>query len=419
MRGRSKTLMAAALAVVAAAAGCSSSSKSSSTGSAGGSSSGGKTITVGILADLTGAGSNTAGSFPLGIKAGIGLATGEGYNIKYVEADTTTSPAGELAGAQKLVEQDHVFAVFLTSVLGFSAAPFLASHGIPVIGCACDGTEWIADRNMFSVIGTQDYNKVPTTYGLFLKQHGVTNMGAVGYGIEPSSADVAKEAAIASEHYGIKVGYLNTNFPLGSTNVAPIALAMKSAGIDGLATGIITNSTFAIVDALKLQGVNLKAVLLPVGYGGDLTQGGPAAAHFAEGLYFTVGWEPVELHNAATEKFQNALKTYAGVTGEPTFAEYIGYTTVDAFVQGLKAAGSNATQAQFINAMLGIRNYGALGLYGNHSIGFAMDQRGLVQSADNCIWITQFLNGAFHPVPGESPLCGSILPGVTVKSISG
>ena len=52
-----------------------------------------KTITIGVLADITGAGSNTAGSFPTGIKAGIGVADKEGYDIKYVVADTGTSPA--------------------------------------------------------------------------------------------------------------------------------------------------------------------------------------------------------------------------------------------------------------------------------------------------------------------------------------
>ena len=43
----------------------------------------------------------------------------DGYKIKYVEADTGSSPTGALATAQKLVEQDHVFAV-----LAYSSATF-------------------------------------------------------------------------------------------------------------------------------------------------------------------------------------------------------------------------------------------------------------------------------------------------------
>ncbi len=408
-------LVAAAAAVGLVAAGCSSSSKSPNSSAGSSSSSSGQTITVGILADLTGAGSNTAGTFPQGIKAGIGVAESEGYHIKYVEADTTTTPSGELSAAQRLVEQDHVYAVFLASVLGFTAAPYLDSKGIPVIGCACDSTEWITDRNMFSIIGTQDYTKVQTTYGLFFKAHGVTNLATVGYSIEPSSEDVAKDMALSAEHEGIKVGYINTNFPLGSTNVGPIALAMKSDGVNGLATGILTASTFAIMSALKDQGVNLKLALPPTGYGGDLIQGGPGASQAAQGAYFLATGEPVEMHTAATEAFQNALKTYAGVNGEPTFSEYLGYMSVAALVQGLRAAGKNATQAQLINAMLGITNFNGAGLYDTHSVSFAMQDRGKVASADNCLWFTQYQGTTFHLVPGEDPLCGQNLPGETVS----
>jgi ABC-type branched-subunit amino acid transport system substrate-binding protein len=401
---------AVAAAVLLSVAGCSSSSKAGSAG--------GKTYTVGILTDLTGPASNTSASLPLGIKAGIGLAQKDGYNIKYVEADTTSTPTGTLAAAHKLVEQNHVLAVFMTSLLGFSAANYLTSHGIPVFGAAVDGPEWLTSQNMFSVLGYQDYTKVQTTFGQFFKSRGVTNLASVGYGIEPSSAEVAKGVALSAEHEGIKVGYLNTNFPLGSTNVGPMVLAMKDAGVDGLSTGIITNSTFAIVDGLKQQGVNLKAAIPPTGYGGDLAQGGPSAQQEAQGLYFISGYEPVEMNTSATQMFQNALKTYAGVTTEPTFSEYIGYLTVDAFVKGLKAAGSNPTQASLINATLGITHYDGLGLWGNHSIGFNMSYRGQYSGADNCIWFTQYQGNAFHLIAGATPLCGQTIPGLKVSGTS-
>jgi len=383
--------------------------------SASGASSASKTFTIGVLADITGAGSNTAGSFPAGVEAGIGaVAAKDGYHIKYVVADTTTSPTGAQTAAQKLVEQDHVFAVLLTSVVGFGAAPYLESQKIPVIGCACDGTEWITDRNMFSVIGTQNYNLVQTTYGLFLKAHGVTNIATVGYSVEPSSEDTAKDVAISAEGEGIKVGYINTNFPLGSTNVAPIALAMKDAGINGLSTSILTNSTFALITALKQDGVNLKAALPPTGYGGDLTEGGPAAEQDAQGVYFLTAFEPVEMHTAATKALTSALKTYAGVKTEPTFAQYIGYASVVALVDGLKKAGKNPTQASLINALVGTTSFNAAGLYGTHSIGWAMDQRGKFQSADDCIFFTKFQGTTFHLVAGEDPLCGKNVPGKTI-----
>jgi branched-chain amino acid transport system substrate-binding protein len=403
--------LAAATVLLTVAAGCIGTSESATAATA-------PTYTVGVLTDQTGAGAGVFSALPLGIKAGIGLAKKEGYHIKVVEADTTTSPTGALTAAQKLVEQDHVTAVFMVSLLGFAAAPYLAAQGIPVYGASVDGLEWNKDRNMFSVIGYSDYTKVESTWGQFYKLEGVTNLASLGYGVEPSSVDAALGFAKSAEQEGIKVGYLNTNFPLGSTNVAPIVLQMKAAGIDGLATGIVTNSTFAVVAALKEQGVHLQAGVSPSGYGGDLALAGPGATHDAQGLFFPNGWEPVEMHTAATEKFQSALKTYAGVTGDPTLGEYIGYLTADAFVQGLKAAGSKPTQASLINAMLGITHYNGQGLWGGRTIGFDMAYRGQFYGADNCTWFTKYEGKSFHLIKGADPICGHIVKGVTLSGTS-
>jgi hypothetical protein len=52
-----------------------------------------------------------------------------------------------------------------------------------------------------------------------------------------------------------------------------------------------------------------------------------------------------EMHTTATEQFQNALRTCAGVTRDPTSGEYVGYLTIDALVAGHKAAGPHPTQS--------------------------------------------------------------------------
>ncbi|MGF7236826.1 MAG: ABC transporter substrate-binding protein [Frankia sp.] len=400
----------AAVVVVAAACGSSSSGGVSKAGKTGT-----QNYTVGILTDLTGPGASSSKTAPKGFEAGVGLAAQKGYTIKYVVADTGSSPAGALTAAQKLVTRNHVFAVMALSGLTFAASAYLTAHHIPVVGAAIDSTEWITSSNMFSVTGTQDFNKVISTYGLVFKKIGVTNLGTIGYGAVPGSSSAAKGAAISAKSAGVKVGYLNPQFPLFSTDVGPIALAMKDARVDGLITSVQTNVAFGLITALRQQGVNLKGALLPTGYGGDLTQGGPGAVQSAQGVYFLSALEPVEMHTAATERFTKALSTFAGVTSQPTFAEYLAYASIDAFVTGLKAAGSHPSQSSFINAMLKIKNYNADGLYGSHSIGFSMSQRGQSAGADNCFWLTRFAGSSFHLVAGADPICGTVLPGKTVS----
>ncbi len=64
------------------------------------------------------------------------------------------------------------------------------------------------------------------------------------------------------------------------------------------------------------------------------------------------------------------MKTYAGVPENQIDENaYLSYASVDSFVAGLKQAGTNPTQQQFINAMLSIRSYNAARLYGSHTIG--------------------------------------------------
>jgi ABC-type branched-subunit amino acid transport system substrate-binding protein len=430
-------LLAVAAVALMVAAGCSSSKKASSSSTTassgssttanngttattaqsspgGGGSSSGKTITVGVLTDLTGPGANISSTFPQGIKAGIGLAAAQdGIHIKYVVADTTTSPTGVLTAAQRLVSEDHVYAVIASSVLFFAAAKYLAQHNIPVFGPGADGDEWITTPNLFSIIGYQDYTKVYTMFGDFYKAHGVTNLGVVAYGIEPSSKESAEDVAASAKHAGINVGYQNYQFPLGSTNVEPVALAMKSAGINGLNTSIVTNSNLAIVTALNQQGIHPVNVLA-TGYGGDLIQGGAGASVQAQDSYFITGAEPVELNTPATQQFQNALKTYAGVTGDPTFSEYNGYLAIAALDAGLKAGGANQTQAQLIQSMLGLKNFNGDGLWGGHTLSFAMADRGTMASVDNCIWFEHYTGGQFVPVKNFSPVCGQLVPGATV-----
>jgi branched-chain amino acid transport system substrate-binding protein len=416
-------MLAAAATLLVVAGACSSSSKpssssattsppgstsASSTGSSTGSS---KTYTVGVLADITGPGAPSSGTLPEGVKAGVGWAASQGYHINYVVADAGTSSSGALAAAQRLVDEDHVFAVIANSSMTFGAAPFLAAHGVPVVGAAVDATEWIADRNMFSIIGTENFSGVFTQFGQIMKDLGVTNMATIGYGISPSSADTAKGSALSAQDAGIKVGYINTNFPFGSTNVGPVALAIKSAGSNGLISPIIQNTEFALVQALRQDGANLKAVLNSTGYGADLLSAGPGAQQIAQGQYFLTAYEPMEMNTAATQQAANAFKTYAGINGDPTFAEYQGYLSIAALVQGLEAAGANPTQSSFINAMLGINNYTGLGLYGNHDLSFALSARGKTSGIGNCEYITEYSGTSFHLVPGMDPICGHTVAG--------
>ena len=375
---------------------------------AGASESGLKTITVGVFTDITGEGASGNASVVEGVQAGVYLAKRDGYNLKYVVGDSATSPATALSAGQSLIEQHHVLAVLAVSALTLIAAPYFKTQNIPVIGAAEDGPEWTTDDNMFSVYGATHTNLVSTTFGQYMKSQGVTNLGTLGYGISPESAQATKGSAASAEKEGIKTGYLNVEFPFGSTNVEPVALAMKDAGVNGFTAATDPNTSYAAISALEDLGVHLKASLLGSGYG---VLGEPKAI---DGATFENPFEVMEQNTPATKQFAVDLKS-AGVKGLPTQAAYDGYESVGLLLQGLKGAGSDPTSASLLSSLSKIHSWNALGMWGGRTMDIN-NRTTIVSNVDNCLWMAKYTGKGFALVPGADPICGKPVPGVTIPA---
>jgi ABC-type branched-subunit amino acid transport system substrate-binding protein len=407
-RKRPLAATAAAAAIVVAAAACSSSSSSGgSTTSAGAK----KTVTVGVLTDLTGPAASGDKNFVDGVKAGVVYAARNGVNVKYVVADAATNPTTVLSAAQKLVEQDGVNVVAAESPLTMLAAQWLTAHRVPVVGISEDGPEWATSSNMFSVSGALQPTQVTTTYGKFFKDQGVTSVAALGYGISPISAEEAENAAASAKAAGLKVGYLDAKYPYGSTDVGPSVLKIKTSGADGFTATFDPNIAFAMIKALKDQGANIKVPYLPTGYGGDLADQGTGAMAAAQGVYFSLGYEPAEMQTAATKQFVADLAS-AGITRAPGFSAYNGYASIALLVEGLQKSNGATSSSALIAGLSAIHDFNAAGLYGDLKLD-VNDRSGL--KTLSCIYVTKYDGKTFALVKGADPVCGTAIPGNTVS----
>ena len=408
---RRRIALATAAVAVVGAAGCSSSGSSTATpglGATGGASL--TPITVGVLTDLTGPAASASVTTVDGVKAGTYYAARQGYKIKYVVADTQTNPASTLAGAQKLVTQDHVDVVLAESALTLLAAPYLTAHRIPVIGTDVDGPEWLTAKNMFAVFGALNPTKSITTMGKFFKMEGVTSLGSLGYGVSAVSAGAAKGFATSAKAAGLKVGYANTNFPFGSANVVPVSIAMRQGGVNGVALATTPATAFALITALRNQGVPVKAAVLAAGYGSDLLGSGPGATQAAQNVVFAIVAQPFALQTAATKQMASDLRSAGITTAQPTLAQYSGYLSVGLLVKALKAAGPHPTKPALIKELSGMHTWDGLGLFGGINVDIN-DHTSYVTGPNNCYWMTRFVGTSFQPVAGASPICGELLPG--------
>lgn len=396
--------------IVLAACGSSGGSSSNSgsagaqTGEASGTISGSKTVKIGYLTDLTGVASSSYITGEKGVKAyldEINSAGGvDGRTIEYVMGDTTSTPTGALTAAQKLVQNDHVFAIVENSAFFFGAEPFLLKNNIPVVGSAVDGPIWTDPKNsnLFPATGPTNAEYMQLAQGKYMKSQGTTRCGAIGYSSSVSSQNAATGFVKSCEAAGLKGGYLNNQVPFGSTDVGPIALAIKSSHTDGLYLPIVPNTAFALVERLHEMGVKLKSVLLATGYGGDLLTS-KAAVQAAQGVDFIPTGIPVEANTPATKR-QVAALAKVGVSGPPTNAEQYAFLTLTLFVTGLEAAGPNPTRTGYIKALRGVKNYDADGLLAPNKIDFSnyVPQSG-------CAWVVRLEGEKFQVVPG-SPFCG-------------
>jgi branched-chain amino acid transport system substrate-binding protein len=424
MRIKSIALVASATALaVMTATACSSSSKAPASGSSAGttstgtsssssSSGGGGTIKLGVITDSTGPASSGFTTTEKGIKAYVDYVNGaggvNGQKLSYVMADSTSTPAGALTAAQRLVQSDKVFAIIDVSSDFYGAAPYTLKQKIPVVGGAFDGPEWAvkANTNLFAAPGVNDYTKVGSAQGEYMKARGVTSCAAIGYSSSPSAQLAAKAFMKSCQAAGLKAGYIN-EVAFGSTDMGAIALAIKQAGVDGLYLPVVPNTGFALAGAHQQIGVKLKSVLFATGYGGDLLQSS-AAVTAAQGYEFSTSGNPVEADTPATQLEVKNLAA-VGVSGPPTYAEQTAYLSMSAFVAGLKASGANPSRDTFMTAMRAVKGFDADGLLAPGKVDFdSYDSL----STGGCLFVAVLHASKFSVVPG-TPLCGHILEGVT------
>jgi branched-chain amino acid transport system substrate-binding protein len=415
---RVSVLLGAGVLLVATA--CSSSSKPASSSptstKSGGTTAHTETVNVGIITSLTGAQSATFAQLAKYTEDRITEANQlnqvPGVHINYVVDDNQSTPQGELAAAQDLVENKHVFAVIEDDALGFAAQPYLTAHNIPVVAPGFDGPEYgnPANKNLFSVEGSFDpKNHSVTTWGSFFKSQGVTSLAVLGYGDSPSSSATVKVIAASAKNAGIATPYVSTAPDFGDVDFTQAAIDIKNAGANGVATEFEIPSNVALITALKQAGVTMKAIFVTTGYGSD-TLSDPAVESESQGVDYGNTYPPIELGSPGVKAFEADLVKYAGVTGDPGFAAETGWLTGDLFVTGLQKAGSNPTPASFISGLRSDTDYNPYNML-TQGVNYSQFGQGTATlSPGNCMYVAKLTGSTFAPISGANPVCGTNIP---------
>ncbi|WP_330255203.1 ABC transporter substrate-binding protein [Nocardia sp. NBC_00565] len=379
-------------------------------------------VKVGVVTALSGAASSNYAQSENGVKARFaayqaanGKCAARGFEV--VVGDDQSTPQGALTAAQRLVQQEHAYAVLPISTYFYGAGQYAGTQAkaTPFIGGAFDGGEqWFNPKydNLFAAMSGTDYNKAATTLGDYWKKLGGTKVAVVAYNT-PSASKAGEGAALAAERAGLSRGYVNERVQVGSTDVGAMVLGIKESGADVLYVPVIPETAFALVSGLRQAGVEMKSVLLATGYGADLLKSPPAVAA-AQGVGFLTSYAPVEMNTEATQAWSAALKQFAGSeSGLPSFSMAVGWISADLLIHGLEQAGCNASQEQLMTALRADKSWTAGGLFSKPA---DFENRGSysVGGPGNCSYVSILRGNQFVPDPAGSPACGAQIPGVTV-----
>jgi branched-chain amino acid transport system substrate-binding protein len=374
-----------------------------------------KEIKVGYIYSKAGAAGSTFENAAEGFNARVkaqnakGGVTGRKISPEIVDDSGSTN---NLVAAQDLVQNRKVFLVVNNSPFAFLGYRYLLQNGVPMLGGGYDGNEYGQPGNekLISILG----NTAPV-YGAqyqpgfvdLMKKKGATKVGTVSYGASASSTAAAKNLQkYAVPAAGLDPAYTNTTVDFGTTDVGPLVLGMKSAGVDAAYLPLVLSSNLAIIQTAAQNNLQFKLAVLATGYGQALLDQ-PASQTIGPEVLFAELWAPVELKNAATKQFQSDLTKYSSYRGVPDFGVYTGYLTADLMIKGLQAAGQNPTRDGYITATKGLNTWNAAGL-SCQPVDVSTQGFGTVPKT-LCSWYLQIKNGKFVPYPNKNPIKGNLI----------
>jgi len=386
------------------------------TGCGGGSSGSGVandgTLTIGLVAPLSGSSSATFESSVDAVKARFQAYKeddGECADLDFdvQEADDQSTPQGHLSALQKLTQQDKAFTVLDVSPFFYGGSQFMTTQAkaVPLIGGGFDGApEWSSvDNNLFATLPPLDNSSVAhSTVGDYFKAKGGTKFAVVAYD-SPSASQIAEAALRSAEAAGLEKGYVNDSVPFGSTDVGAIVLGIIDSGADVLQLYVEPTTSFSVVAGLKQAGYEMKSIVSAVGYGADLLASEPAV-QAGQGVTFQTPSSPIELNTPATQRLAKALREHAGSdSGIPGFAQGMGWQAADLFLHGLELAGCDASSQEVVDALRADNTWDANGLYPKPR------DFGEARIDESCYYYVTLEGDRFVPDPDATPLCGGVI----------
>jgi branched-chain amino acid transport system substrate-binding protein len=311
------------------------------------------TINVGSIQDLSG----PLAGFGKQIRSGMQLRVDElneqggvnGRRIKLLIEDSGYDPKRAVLAAQKLVNQDKIFAM----VGHIGTAQNLAAMPVQFEKNVVNFFPVTAAREMYEPFHRLKYSFAATYYDqmrlavpMLVKDKSAKKVCSI-YQDDEFGLEVQRGAEDGLKTMNVTMAE-KTTFKRGSTDFSSQVARLKAAECDLVVLGTLIRETIGTIATARRTGYNP----IFIGSSGAYTDlihklGGPAM----NGLYAAMSVQNPYLDEASQPIRFWANKYKTKFNEDPTVFSVYGYSVVDSFIRAVQKAGNNLTTDSFVKAM--------------------------------------------------------------------
>ncbi len=310
-------------------------------------------IQLGSIQDLSG----PLAGFGKQVRMGMQLRVDElneqggihGRKINLKVEDSGYDPKRAVLAAQKLVNQDKIFAMVghIGTAQNVATFPVLFDKNVinffPVT----------AAREMYEPLNRLKYSFAATYYDQMrlgvpkmAKEKNAKKVCAI-YQDDEFGLEVLRGAEAGLKAAGMEMSE-KTSFKRGATDFSSQVARMKAANCDFVVLGTIIRETIGTIAEARKTGFNPTLIGSSAAYTDLIHKLGGKAM---DGLYATMTVQNPYLDEASQPIRFWANKYKTKFNEDPTVFSAYGYTLVDAFAKGAQKAGANLSTDSFIKAM--------------------------------------------------------------------
>jgi ABC-type branched-subunit amino acid transport system substrate-binding protein len=315
-----------------------------------------------------------------------------GRKITLIGEDNGYDPKKGVLAAQKLIQQDKVFAMVgvLGTPIAMAAMPIVLEAGVPFM---YPGTNHRAmyepfHKLKFSMAAPYDHQmRAAVTY--MVEKHGKKKI-AIFYQDDEFGKELRDAAEAQAKAMNIPVVAV-TSYKRGDTAFSSQVARMRQADPDLIVAGTVVRETAGL--GLEISKIGWKVGVLTSAAACNAAVPG-IGKDAVEGFWVQCQYVPFNAESEA-EPVKAWMKRYQDRFGKPAdVSAAIGYDMMELTILALERAGKDLTVEKFIAASEGIRNW--QNIFGSPPMTFGPDRR----LGTRAFVLTQIKGGKFTRVTG-------------------